>query len=86
MSYFLNLSQALKLSQASLGQTAIGQLVNFLSNDVNRFDQATCFIHYLWIGPIQLIIVIFILYGYFGPACFAGVALLVLFVPFQSKL
>ena len=73
------------LSQASLGETSIGQLVNFLSNDVSRFDQVTSYIHYLWIGPIQLIIVIFILYGHFGPACFAGVAILILFVPFQSK-
>lgn len=39
-----------------------------------------------WIGPIQLGIVIYILWSKFGWSCLVGVALLVLFVPFQSKI
>jgi ATP-binding cassette subfamily C (CFTR/MRP) protein 4 len=68
-----------------LGKTTIGQLVNLLSNDVNRFDICMGMLHYIWIGPLQLTIVIYILWGYFGWPCLAGVALLVLFVPFQSQ-
>jgi ATP-binding cassette subfamily C (CFTR/MRP) protein 4 len=68
-----------------LGKTTIGQLVNLLSNDVNRFDICMGMLHYIWIGPLQLTIVIYILWGYFGWPCLAGIALLVLFVPFQSQ-
>jgi len=62
-------------------------MVNLLSNDVNRFDFCTGMLHYIWIGPLQLGIVVYILQGYFGWwPCLAGVALLVLFVPFQSQM
>ncbi|CAB4055240.1 ABCC4 [Lepeophtheirus salmonis] len=40
--------KALTLSKASLGRSSIGQMVNLLSNDVNRFDNSTVFLQYLW--------------------------------------
>ncbi len=74
------------MSQSALGNTTIGQMVNLLSNDVNRFDIGMGMLHYIWVGPIQLLIVIYILWGHFGWSCLIGVALLVLFVPFQSQM
>ena len=62
-----------------------GQIVNLLSNDVGRFDGSVDWIHYLWIGPIQLIIVMFILWKIVGPECCAGIVLCVALIPFQGK-
>ncbi|KAK2715107.1 hypothetical protein QYM36_009933, partial [Artemia franciscana] len=76
--------KALKLSKAALGTATIGQMVNLLSNDVNRFDQSVLFIHYLWVAPLQTIITLGILWNELGPSCLAGLILLVLFVPFQG--
>ena len=73
------------MSQASLQQTAIGQMVNLLSNDVNRFDLSAIFLHYLWVGPVQMAICTAILWYYYGPCCLVGIILLILFVPFQGK-
>ena len=29
-------------------------MVNMLSNDVEKFDRALMFLHWLWIGPLQV--------------------------------
>ncbi|KAJ8932364.1 hypothetical protein NQ314_014731 [Rhamnusium bicolor] len=62
----------LKLSQASLGQTAAGQLVNLLSNDLQRFDTASNFLHYIWIMPLQAAIAFYVMYRSVGIACLSG--------------
>ena len=77
--------KALKLSNTALGQTTIGQMVNLLSNDVNRFDTSVLFYHYLWAGPLQLIITTSILCYKIGPSALVGAALLIAAVPLQSK-
>lgn len=56
-----------------------------MSNDVNRFDNVVLFLHYLWVGPLQAITVTIILLFVLGPSCLMGLAVLILFVPLQSK-
>jgi len=48
--------EALKLSVSALRHTTIGQMVNFLSNDMTRFDEAPLMAWYLVIAPLQLLI------------------------------
>ncbi|XP_071953210.1 ATP-binding cassette sub-family C member 4-like [Antedon mediterranea] len=76
--------KALRLSSLSLGKTTIGQVVNILSNDVNRFDQALIFVSYTIVAPLQLIVVTVLLYYQLGPSCFAGMAVIVLMTPLQG--
>ena len=77
--------QALKLSNSALGQTTVGQMVNLLSNDVNRFDLSVLFNHYLWAGPLQLTVITAILCTKIGPSALVGAALLIAAVPLQSQ-
>ncbi|CAG0914466.1 unnamed protein product [Notodromas monacha] len=76
--------KALRLSQRSLAKTSAGQMVNLLSNDVNRFDQSLIMLHYLWVGPLQLCVATAVLYYELGFACFAGIAALIVFIPLQG--
>ena len=68
--------KALRLSRKAQGESTIGQMVNLLSNDVNRFDYSAFFVHYFWVGPLQLLIVLYITWSTIGPACFVGGSLL----------
>ncbi|XP_033209998.1 probable multidrug resistance-associated protein lethal(2)03659 isoform X2 [Belonocnema kinseyi] len=78
--------KALRLSKTALGETTIGQAVNLLSNDVNRFDVAIIFLHYLWIGPLETIIVTYFMYQEVGASAVIGVATLLMFIPLQGFL
>ncbi|XP_025200376.1 probable multidrug resistance-associated protein lethal(2)03659, partial [Melanaphis sacchari] len=78
--------KALRLSKTSLGETTIGQVVNLLSNDVNRFDIAFLFIHFLWIGPLQTILVTYFLWQELGVSSLIGVAIFLVFTPLQGWL
>ncbi|XP_071243638.1 ATP-binding cassette sub-family C member 4-like [Salvelinus alpinus] len=76
--------KALCLSSAAMGKTTTGQIVNLLSNDVNKFDEVTTNLHYLWIAPLQAVVVIILLWYEIGPSCLAGVAVLVFLLPLQT--
>ncbi|OCT92610.1 hypothetical protein XELAEV_18015666mg [Xenopus laevis] len=75
--------KALRLSNTAMGKTTTGQIVNLLSNDVNKFDQVTIFLHFLWAGPLQAIAVTVLLWMEIGPSCLAGMAVLIILMPLQ---
>lgn len=54
--------KSLRLSKNALGETTVGQVVNLLSNDVGRLDLAIIFLHFLWVGPLETIIVTYLMY------------------------
>lgn len=77
--------KVLKLTKNALERSSIGQVVNLLSNDVSRFEFAVTFVHYLWIGPLEVIVISVILYQEIGISILFGVSFMVFFVPLQSK-
>uniref|UniRef100_A0A8P0NYX7 Multidrug resistance-associated protein 4 n=1 Tax=Canis lupus familiaris TaxID=9615 RepID=A0A8P0NYX7_CANLF len=76
--------KALRLSNMAMGKTTTGQIVNLLSNDVNKFDQVTVFLHFLWAGPLQAIAVTALLWMEIGISCLAGMVVLIILLPLQS--
>ncbi|KAG7207731.1 hypothetical protein KM043_009345 [Ampulex compressa] len=78
--------KALRLSRTALGETTVGQAVNLLSNDVNRFDVAIIFLHYLWIGPLETIIITYFMFCEVEISAVIGVASLLMFIPLQGYL
>ncbi|XP_047210875.1 multidrug resistance-associated protein 4 isoform X1 [Girardinichthys multiradiatus] len=76
--------KALCLSSSAMGKTTTGQIVNLLSNDVNKFDEVTIFLHYLWVGPLQAAAVVGLLWDEIGPSCLVGMAVLLFLMPTQT--
>lgn len=77
--------KALRLSKSSLAETTVGQMVNLLSNDVNRFNRCVIHAHALWIAPIEIGVILYLIYQNVHPSAISGIFLLILCVPFQCK-
>ncbi|CAG2107853.1 unnamed protein product [Medioppia subpectinata] len=75
--------KCLKLSQSSLAKTTVGQIINIMSNDVNRFDEFAISMTCVIVGPIQAVLVIYITWTYLGNSTVVGLGLFVLYIPFQ---
>ena len=75
--------KSLKLSRSSLGQTAVGQIVNIMSNDMQRFDEFSLTSCYLIVAPLQTLIVFGILTQTIKISAVPGMIVLFLMIPFQ---
>ncbi|KAG5883223.1 hypothetical protein JTB14_011415 [Gonioctena quinquepunctata] len=78
--------KTLKLSKKALAKTTIGQMINLLSNDVNRFDNYFKYFHYLWAAPVETVVIMFMLYRVAGYTGLAGFSVLLFFIPLQMIL
>ncbi|XP_034117135.2 probable multidrug resistance-associated protein lethal(2)03659 isoform X3 [Drosophila albomicans] len=78
--------KSLRLSHAALSDTSIGQVVNLLSNDIGRFDSVLATIHFMWLGPLQLVVITYLMYEKIGVSCLFGVLLMLIFTPLQAGL
>lgn len=76
--------KALRLQLSSLSQTSTGQIVNLMTNDIERFQKIGQFSHFLWLGPLESGVVTWLLYREIEWAAFGGLALLFLLIPLQA--
>ncbi|XP_074034745.1 ATP-binding cassette sub-family C member 4 isoform X2 [Leptinotarsa decemlineata] len=74
-----------RLSRESLGQTAAGHVVNLLSNDVNRFDSLSLYLHALWAMPFQIAVMSYFIWQQVEISCLVGIlSMIVVSLPIQS--
>lgn len=85
MTVFLSF-QALTMSSATRKESTVGETVNLMSADAQRFMDMANFIHQLWSSPLQIILSIVFLWGELGPSVLAGIAVMVLLIPINGFL
>ncbi|XP_044316417.1 probable multidrug resistance-associated protein lethal(2)03659 [Drosophila rhopaloa] len=78
--------KALRLSKTSLGEITAGHIMNLISNDLGRMDTFIQFTHYLWLAPLQTLVVTYLMYQEIGISAVLGVSFMVLFIPLQMYL
>ncbi|XP_033225031.1 probable multidrug resistance-associated protein lethal(2)03659 isoform X2 [Belonocnema kinseyi] len=77
--------KCLRLSKASEESNAsTGQIINLLSNDVEILNYGFYSLNFLWIAPIQAIIITVILYQRIKISCFMGILIIFMLFPLQA--
>jgi len=62
-----------------------GRIVNLMSVDTYRVDQASGMFHIMWTSPIQLVVVLIVLCINIGYSALAGFCLLIIAIPILTK-
>ncbi|KAJ2812245.1 hypothetical protein H4S07_001528, partial [Coemansia furcata] len=68
--------KVLRLSNESRSKHTVGEVVSYLSVDADRIALSVNYIHCLWCYPLQIAVVMYMLYQTLGWSSFAGVAML----------
>ncbi|OAF67676.1 Ubiquitin-conjugating enzyme E2 S [Intoshia linei] len=74
----------MKLSTSSKYNMNSGDLINRMSVDAQKIQDAPMFFQLLWAVPVLSIISTIFLWYIIGPACFAGLGLLCIIIPFNG--
>ncbi|KAI8806039.1 P-loop containing nucleoside triphosphate hydrolase protein [Cladochytrium replicatum] len=64
--------------------SSTGVIVNLVSNDVQRFEDAAPFAHFIWLGPVEVILCFIFMYMNIGLSAIPGALAPVLLIPLQS--
>uniref|UniRef100_A0AAQ4Q6G1 ATP-binding cassette, sub-family C (CFTR/MRP), member 2 n=1 Tax=Gasterosteus aculeatus aculeatus TaxID=481459 RepID=A0AAQ4Q6G1_GASAC len=78
--------KALVVSNDTRKESTVGETVNLISADAQRFNDVTNFIHLLWSCPLQIVLAIVFLWFELGPSVLAGLAVMVLMGPINGLL
>ncbi|KAM4822942.1 ATP-binding cassette sub-family C member 3 [Urocitellus parryii] len=76
--------KALVITNSVKRQSTVGEMVNLMSVDAQRFMDMAPFINMIWSTPLNIILTIYFLWQILGPSALAGVALMVLLIPING--
>ncbi|XP_014108153.1 PREDICTED: multidrug resistance-associated protein 1 isoform X1 [Pseudopodoces humilis] len=76
--------KALVISNSARKTSTVGEIVNLMSVDAQRFMELTTYINMIWSAPLQVILALYFLWRNLGPSVLAGVAVMILLVPINA--
>uniref|UniRef100_A0AAG5CWC8 ABC-type glutathione-S-conjugate transporter n=1 Tax=Anopheles atroparvus TaxID=41427 RepID=A0AAG5CWC8_ANOAO len=73
--------KAMRISSFAKKDTTVGEIVNLMAVDAQRFFELTSYLHVLWSAPLIIALCIYLLYELLGAAVFAGLGVMVVMIP-----
>ncbi|XP_059143447.1 multidrug resistance-associated protein 1-like isoform X2 [Physella acuta] len=76
--------KALTISNEAKKESTVGEIVNLMSVDCQRIQDATGYIYMLWSMPLMIVLALYMLWGTLGPSSMAGLGVLLLLMPINA--
>ncbi|XP_062859407.1 ATP-binding cassette sub-family C member 3 isoform X2 [Trichomycterus rosablanca] len=76
--------KSLVITNEAKRRSTVGEIVNLMSVDAQRFMDLTTFLNMLWSAPLQIVLALFFLWQALGPSVLAGVAVMILLIPLNA--
>ncbi|GAB0092997.1 hypothetical protein DMENIID0001_080490 [Sergentomyia squamirostris] len=76
--------KSLRVSSSAKKDSTVGEIVNLMAVDAHMFYELVPYLHLLWSGPLVMALALYFLYSLLGVAIFAGLAVMILMIPFNG--
>lgn len=73
--------KALVLSNAARKASTVGEIVNLMSVDAQRFMDLVTYLNMIWSAPLQISLAIYFLWQILGPSVLAGLFVMIILIP-----
>ncbi|KAK9886055.1 hypothetical protein WA026_014838 [Henosepilachna vigintioctopunctata] len=78
--------KALRISTFARKETTVGEIVNLMSVDAQKFVDLMSYTNLIWSAPLQIILSLYFLWEILGPSVLAGLAVMIMLIPINSYL
>lgn len=65
-------------------ESTVGEIVNLMSVDAQRFQDMLGYLWSIWSGPLQIVLAVYFLYQTVGPSVFAGLGVIIILFPINA--
>lgn len=76
--------KALIMSNAARKESTVGEIVNLMSVDAQKFIELTAYICMIWSAPLQILLALYFLWDVLGPSVLAGLAVMIIMIPING--
>ena len=74
----------MRLNNSARRQSTVGEIVNLMSVDAQRFMDLMPYVQLMWSAPLQMVLAIFFLWQTIGVSVLAGIGVMVLLIPVNA--
>lgn len=76
--------KALRMSNTAKKESTVGEIVNLMSVDAQKFIELTAYLNMIWSAPLQIILALYFLWDILGPSVLAGLAVMIIMIPING--